>query len=401
MKFKKILASSLLCAVIFISLKEDNISAKEKKEILPIHTVSTDDLSEKKLNNITVSYMNSTFDESEFSLVSEEDTVLPAGMSLNMFYINSDVEFKITDDDKNETKLVIPKGSVVEAQILGDEFSKIKFENKVGIVKANVLTKEEIKKETKNEKDNISDIKEDNEIKENKEKEEKEKLVETKKENPKEEKKEIVSLYAMDVLNVRENTSITSTRLGLLTKGDKISGFYDGDWFCFDFNGKKAYVLSKFLSSEKPVIEEPKKEVKENKIEEKIQKPIQKADSSIVETVVNAATAQLGKPYVWASSNPNVGFDCSGLTSYAFKQAGINLNRIAKDQYSNGIAVSKDNLIRGDLVFFSYGGGINHVGIYIGEGKFIHASTYDTGVIISNLSGYYLNVYAGAVRVIK
>lgn len=402
MKFKKVLTSSLLCAVLFISFKNENVSAKEKKEILPIHTISTDELNEDNLNNVTVSYINSTFDESEFSLVTEEDTALPDDMSLNMFYTNSDVELEIKDDNNEESKIIIPKGSVIEAEILGNEFSKIKFENKTGIVKASALTKNKVIKEEKQKDD--SNTAEKNEISNKKDEEKTVEVVkenEEKKETPKEEK-ENVSLYATDILNVRENTSITSNRIGSLSKGDKISGFYDGEWFCFDFNGKKAYVLAKFLSNDKPVIEAPKEEVnKEEKQELKKEETIQKTDSSVVEMVVNAALSQVGKPYVWASSNPNVGFDCSGLTSYAFKQAGINLNRIASDQYSNGVAVSKDNLMRGDLVFFSYGGGINHVGIYIGNGKFVHASTYDTGVIVSSLSGYYLNVYAGAVRVIK
>jgi len=405
MKFKKVLTSSLLCAVFCLSFEMQKTSKVQAKEKLQIHTTSIEKLNNELLHSntskkeVTVTYLNSTFDESEFSLVTEEDTKLPEGMSLNVFYTTKDIELKESTESDAKTITVIPKGSKVEMELLGNNFSNVKFDDKNGVVDSGALSKDEVSKDEKEkdkeeEKDSL------------KEKDKKENNTEAK-EEPKEEAKEEqqkVTLYATDVLNVRENPSASSMRLGQLNKGDEVYGLDLGEWFEFDFNGNKAYVSKAFLSSEKPVVEEPKEEPKEEpqqQEQEQQQTPSYPTNSSAVETVVNAALAQVGKPYVWASSNPSVGFDCSGLTSYAFRQAGININRIAADQYSNGTPVSKNNLVRGDLVFFSYGGGIGHVGLYIGNGQFVHAANYSTGVIVSNLNGYYSNVYAGAVRVIK
>lgn len=405
MKFKKVLTSSLLCAVFCLSFEMQKTSKVQAKEKLQIHTTSIEKLNNELLHSntskkeLTVTYLNSTFDESEFSLVTEEDTKLPEGMSLNVFYTTKDIELKESTESDAKTITVIPKGSKVEMELLGNNFSNVKFDDKNGVVDSGALSKDEVSKDEKE-----KDKEEENSLKEKDKKENNTEAKEEPKEEAKEEQQK-VTLYATDVLNVRENPSASSMRLGQLNKGDEVYGLDLGEWFEFDFNGNKAYVSKAFLSSEKPVVEEPKEEPKEEPQQQEQQEqqetPSYPTNSSAVETVVNAALAQVGKPYVWASSNPSVGFDCSGLTSYAFRQAGININRIAADQYSNGTPVSKDNLVRGDLVFFSYGGGIGHVGLYIGNGQFVHAANYSTGVIVSNLNGYYSNVYAGAVRVIK
>lgn len=406
MKFKKVLTSSLLCAVFCLSFEMQKTSKVKAKEKLQIHTTSIEKLNNELLHSntskkeVTVTYLNSTFDESEFSLVTEEDTKLPEGMSLNVFYTTKDIELKESTESDAKTITVIPKGSKVEMELLGNNFSNVKFDDKNGVVDSGALSKDEVSKDEKE-----KDKEEENSLKEKDKKENNTEVKEEPKEEAKEEQQK-VTLYATDVLNVRENPSASSMRLGQLNKGDEVYGLDLGEWFEFDFNGNKAYVSKAFLSSEKPVVEEPKEEPKEEpqqqeSEQEQQETPSYPTNSSAVETVVNAALAQVGKPYVWASSNPSVGFDCSGLTSYAFRQAGININRIAADQYSNGTPVSKNNLVRGDLVFFSYGGGIGHVGLYIGNGQFVHAANYSTGVIVSNLNGYYSNVYAGAVRVIK
>lgn len=121
------------------------------------------------------------------------------------------------------------------------------------------------------------------------------------------------------------------------------------------------------------------------------------------ERIVAKAAEYLGTPYKYGGASPG-GFDCSGFTSYIYGQFGISLNRTAAGQYSNGVAVSKANLVAGDLVFFnSYTKGITHVGIYVGNGKFIHSSSPSTGgVVYSYLSNsYYVNTYVGARRIIR
>ena len=110
--------------------------------------------------------------------------------------------------------------------------------------------------------------------------------------------------------------------------------------------------------------------------------------------VVGIALQYLGIPYVWGGSSPSTGFDCSGFTSYVFAQVGVSLPHHAASQYSMGTPVSYDQLAPGDLVFFS---GLGHVGIYIGEGQFVHAPHTGDVVRISSL-GERSGSYVGARR---
>ncbi len=115
-------------------------------------------------------------------------------------------------------------------------------------------------------------------------------------------------------------------------------------------------------------------------------------------SVVSKAKQYIGSRYVYGGSSPS-GFDCSGFTSYVYKQFGVSLNRTAAGQYSNGTAVSKSQLQPGDLVMFGKSG-INHVGIYIGGGQMVHAANPSRGVTTDTInSGYYANNYVGARRV--
>ena len=114
----------------------------------------------------------------------------------------------------------------------------------------------------------------------------------------------------------------------------------------------------------------------------------------------------LGTPYVYGGFSP-YGFDCSGFTMYVFSQFGYSLPHGASGQMSCGAAVSRSNLQPGDLVFFydpSYaydGVTATHVGIYVGGGQFIHASSYGGGVCYSDLNDpwYYSPLYCGARRI--
>ncbi len=121
-----------------------------------------------------------------------------------------------------------------------------------------------------------------------------------------------------------------------------------------------------------------------------------------VRTILGKALSLLGSRYAYGASGPRV-FDCSGFTSYVFKSLGFNLPHNAAAQAAIGKPVRKSELLPGDLVFFSYYGnrGINHVGIYSGNNKFIHASSSSRGVIYSSLrDAYYQNNYRGARRIL-
>ncbi len=118
-------------------------------------------------------------------------------------------------------------------------------------------------------------------------------------------------------------------------------------------------------------------------------------------SVVQAAYRNLGARYVWGASRPGA-FDCSGFTMYVMRQFGVSLPHSSSAQFRMGSSVSRSNLLAGDLVFFSLAtrGVVGHVGVYIGNGRMIHASTPSTGVIVSSLSErYYVSRYLGARRV--
>lgn len=122
--------------------------------------------------------------------------------------------------------------------------------------------------------------------------------------------------------------------------------------------------------------------------------------STSAQKIIATGKKYIGVPYVWGGSTPN-GFDCSGFVQYVFRQHGISLPRTSAQQYTVGTAVSKSALIPGDLVFFNTSGsGVSHLGIYIGNGEFLHAST-SKGVTVSLLSNsYWAARYVGARRVL-
>lgn len=105
--------------------------------------------------------------------------------------------------------------------------------------------------------------------------------------------------------------------------------------------------------------------------------------SSRAQSALNFALAQLGKPYIWGGTGPT-GYDCSGLMMASWGKAGVSLPRTAAAQYAAGTPVSTSDLQPGDLVFLYPG--ITHVGMYIGDGKFIHASSPRTGIKVSVLA---------------
>ena len=123
------------------------------------------------------------------------------------------------------------------------------------------------------------------------------------------------------------------------------------------------------------------------------------AVKSAREDLVDYAKSFLGTRYVWGGASPS-GFDCSGFTMYVYAHFGYRMSHGASDQLYAFTRVSTAERLAGDLVFFSYGGGdISQVGIYLGGGAFIHA-TSNGGVKISYFDGYYSSTYVGAVRIL-
>ena len=156
----------------------------------------------------------------------------------------------------------------------------------------------------------------------------------------------------------------------------------DGSWYQITFSGTTGYVRSDACQA------------------------VQYSDyagtsavKSAREDLVDYAKSFLGTRYVWGGASPS-GFDCSGFTMYVYAHFGYRMSHGASDQLYAFTRVSSAQRLPGDLVFFSYGGGdISHVGIYLGGGAFIHA-TSNGGVKISYFDGYYSSTYVGAVRIL-
>ena len=121
-----------------------------------------------------------------------------------------------------------------------------------------------------------------------------------------------------------------------------------------------------------------------------------------IQTVLRRALALMGTPYRWGGTSPDSGFDCSGLVGYVFRTAlGIELPRVSRDMARDGEKIDRAALVPGDLVFFSRRGKrVDHVGIYIGEGRFLHAPRTGRDVTVSELdSGYWSQKFLQARRV--
>ena len=185
------------------------------------------------------------------------------------------------------------------------------------------------------------------------------------------------------ILNMRSGASTSFDSLSSIPSGTvlELEGVYEG-WYKVTYAGKTGYVSSDYITI--------------------TTEPATSSSSALGEQVVALAEQYLGTPYVLGGNGPS-SFDCSGFTMYIYAQFGYSLNRTATDQLQNGVSVSRDELQPGDLVFFKYNTSkpVSHVGIYIGNGEFIHASTNRYVVQIDQMNtGHYANVYVYARRIL-
>ncbi len=115
--------------------------------------------------------------------------------------------------------------------------------------------------------------------------------------------------------------------------------------------------------------------------------------------LVRTAHGFIGIPYRWGGESERSGFDCSGLTMVVYRQSGLNLPRVSRNQYQAGRKISPGSIQKGDLVFFATGNTrqVSHVGIYIGNGKFIHAPSTGRNVTIERMNNPYFRArFVGA-----
>ncbi|MCY6957786.1 C40 family peptidase [Clostridium brassicae] len=128
---------------------------------------------------------------------------------------------------------------------------------------------------------------------------------------------------------------------------------------------------------------------------------LSRGSNGVRDRLVEYSYKFIGKPYVWAAAGPT-SFDCSGFTLYVYNRFGYSLPHYTGYQVELGESVSKQNLKIGDLIFFNTTGLNSHVGIYIGSGKFIHASSGKGSITISELDKpYYRQRYSTARRIIE
>ena len=199
------------------------------------------------------------------------------------------------------------------------------------------------------------------------------------------------TMYTTDRLNLRKGAGTSYSVITTLDKGIAVTVHSSSNgWSKVSVNGMTGYVSSKYLSSTKP---------------SNSSSSTDSSTSSKVDKVLNFASQQLGKPYVWGAQGPN-SFDCSGLTYYVYKNAaGITLPRTSVEQSKYGTTVSKSNLKAGDLIFFDTSGpndgGVSHVGIYVGNGQMIHASSSQKKIVkVSVETSYWNNAFVRAKRVL-
>lgn len=211
----------------------------------------------------------------------------------------------------------------------------------------------------------------------------------------------------VDVVRLRKEPNTTSEILDECIKNQEIKINKEEDNWCqVTVNGKNGYILKQYLSDKKVEITNRSSDVKRELKQEELQRetPVEVSTVSNKGTeIVDYAKKYLGVKYISGGGTPS-GFDCSGFTSYVYKNFGYTLSRSSVGQASNGVEVAKSDLQLGDIVVFnnSANSKIGHVGIYIGENQFIHASSPGDVVKITSLStSYYSTRYVTSRRILK
>ncbi len=201
--------------------------------------------------------------------------------------------------------------------------------------------------------------------------------------------------------NLRDGPSTTNNAIAGLIKNEVLLVISEeNDWYEVRLtDGTNGYVSKSLVTlGEAPITTSRSAEMRQQA------KTTESTTASTVgnSDIVSVASQYLGYKYVSGGSSPSTGFDCSGFTSYVYAQCGLSISRTSYAQANNGVIVDKSNLQPGDLLLFHYYGSssIDHVGIYIGNGQFIHAANTTRGVVIDSItSGYYAENYAGARRI--
>ena len=328
--------------------------------------------------------------------------------------IASKLDLKLVPSITSSNINTIEENSKITIKDIINKWSYVETDNKSGWVLTSKIKVSEQKNEEVKPEDNKEQAVEETKKEDNTEK------TTSKEETKTEEKKtaEVTKYVSAETLNMRETADNNAKLINQLKVNTKVTVLEtEGTWSKIKVNGKTGYVASKYLSDKKVDVTSRSEEISrgsENKSNNT--ESTQKAENNAKSTeatnsssasgnnIVAYAKKYMGYKYVSGGSSPSTGFDCSGFTSYVYKQCGISISRSSSAQASNGTAVSKSNLQPGDLVIFNNRANtsIGHVGIYIGGNTFIHAGNSGTGVITTSLSdSYYSARYGTGRRIIK
>ncbi len=206
-------------------------------------------------------------------------------------------------------------------------------------------------------------------------------------------------------VNIREAASTDSAVVTKLAKGTAVLiNAIENDWYEISYLDYEGYVRGDYLNVLSLTYSQSDSAV-EKAVSKAVAATIDIVDSENISSerqeLLDYAQKYLGVAYKYGGATPD-GFDCSGFTYYVFGQFGYSLNRSSSAQINNGEEIEKSELIPGDLVFFSRSGkAVGHVGIYIGDNKFIHSTSPGDVVSITDLDDtYYSKRYVGARRIL-
>lgn len=323
--------------------------------------------------------------------------------------IASKLDLKLVPSITSSNINTIEENSKITIKDIINKWSYVEKDNKSGwVLTSKIKVSEQKNEEVKPEENKEQTVEETN-------KEENTEKTTSKEETKTEEKKktEVTKYVSAETLNMRETANNNAKLINQLKVNTKVTVLEtEGTWSKIKVNGKTGYVASKYLSDKKVDITSRSEEISRGKENTQTENTSSKNESSTQGTsssasgnnIVAYAKKYMGYKYVSGGSSPSTGFDCSGFTSYVYKQCGISISRSSSAQASNGTAVSKSNLQPGDLVIFNNRANtsIGHVGIYIGGNTFIHAGNSGTGVITTSLSdSYYSARYVTGRRIIN